>query len=91
MRVEEDAQVCGAIAPILAIVALDLSQRGRVRWRTSPMSWIGLSSNQTSGRFPPRQRPRIIYLRPLELACRMLAPAQKRCEFGALGSVEFDR
>jgi len=31
MRVEQDEQVCGAIAPILAIVALDLSRRGRDR------------------------------------------------------------
>ncbi|UPK28193.1 hypothetical protein IVB26_06650 [Bradyrhizobium sp. 195] len=51
MRAEEDEQVCGAITPILAIVALDVSGVAGIGWCTSPMSWIGLSPKQTTGRF----------------------------------------
>jgi hypothetical protein len=48
MHIEEDEQVGGPIAPVLAVVALELARLG---WRTSPMSWVGLSSKQTTGCF----------------------------------------
>ena len=50
--IEEDKQVDGAVAAIFAIVSLWLSGRRRNRLaRTSPISWVGLSSKQTTGRF----------------------------------------
>src|SRR4030095_8411393 len=50
VRVEEDEQVDGAVAAIFAVVALGLPGRGRDRLRTSPISWVGLSSKHTTGR-----------------------------------------
>ena len=50
VRIEEDEQVGGAVAPVFAVVTLDLSGLRRVGRRTSPISWIGLSSKQTTGR-----------------------------------------
>ena len=49
--VEEHEQIGGAVAPIFAVVALELPGLAGIGWRTSPMSWIGLSSKQTTGRF----------------------------------------
>jgi hypothetical protein len=48
--VEEDEQISGAVAAILAFVALELAWRSRIGWRTSPLSWVGLSSKHTTGR-----------------------------------------
>jgi hypothetical protein len=50
VHVEEDEQVCRPVAVILAIVSLDLTGLGGIGWRTSPISWIGLSSKQITGR-----------------------------------------
>ena len=51
MGVKEDEEIDGAVAAIFVIAALGPSRRGRDGWRASPMSWVGLSSKQTTGRF----------------------------------------
>lgn len=48
MGVDEDEEIGRAVAPVLAVEALQLPGLG---WRTSPMSWIGLSSKQMTGGF----------------------------------------
>ena len=47
--VEEDEQIDGAVAAIFAVVTLKLARLGGMGSRTSPMSWVGLSSKQTTG------------------------------------------
>jgi len=47
--VEEDEEIDGAVAAVLVVVSFELARLGRIGWRTSPMSWIGLSSKQTTG------------------------------------------
>jgi hypothetical protein len=51
MGIDEDEEIDGAVAAILVVEALVPSGCGRIGWRASPMSWVGLSSKQTTGRF----------------------------------------
>src|SRR5262245_9910352 len=51
MYVEEDEQVGRAIALVLVVVTLELAGLAGIGCLTSPMSWVGLSSKQTTGRF----------------------------------------
>jgi hypothetical protein len=46
--VEEDEQIGRSIALVFAVITPDLASLGL---RTSPVSWVGLSSKQTTGRF----------------------------------------
>jgi hypothetical protein len=48
--IEEHEQVGGAVAPVFVVVRSIFPGSGRIGRRTSPMSWIGLSSKQTTGR-----------------------------------------
>ena len=48
--VEEREQIGGSVAPVLAVVRSTCPGSGGIGRRTSPMSWIGLSSKQTTGR-----------------------------------------
>lgn len=50
MHVEEHEQVGRAIALVLAVIALELARLGRDRQADPPMSCVGLSSKQTTGR-----------------------------------------
>jgi len=50
MHVEDDEQIDGAVAAILVIVTFELAGAAGIGCRTSPMSWTGLSSKQTTGR-----------------------------------------
>ena len=50
MHVEADEQIDSAVAAVLVIVAFELAGSAGIGWRTSPMSWTGLSSKQTTGR-----------------------------------------
>jgi hypothetical protein len=49
MRIEEDEEIGGAVAAVLIVVTFDLAWLG-IGSRTSPMSWCGVSSKQTTGR-----------------------------------------
>jgi len=51
MHVEEDEQVGRSIALILAVETFELAGAAGIGWRISPMSCVGLSSKQTTGRF----------------------------------------
>ena len=49
---DEDEEIDGAVAAILVVEALEPSGcPAGIGWRASPMSWVGLSSKQTTGRF----------------------------------------
>jgi hypothetical protein len=48
MGIDEDEEIDDAVAAILVVEALEPAGIG---WRASPMSWVGLSSKQTTGRF----------------------------------------
>jgi hypothetical protein len=50
MRIEGDEEIDGAVAAVLVIVRSRFPGSGGIGWRTSPMSWTGVSSKQTSGR-----------------------------------------
>ena len=51
MGVKEDEEIDGAVAAMFVIEALGPSGAAGIGWRASPMSWVGLSSKQTTGRF----------------------------------------
>ena len=52
MRIEEHEQIGRAVAAILAVVTLQAGPGAAgIGWRTSPISCVGLSSKQTTGRF----------------------------------------
>jgi hypothetical protein len=48
--VDADEEIDSAVAAILVTVAFELAGSAGIGWRTSPMSWTGVSSKQTTGR-----------------------------------------
>ena len=50
VRIEEDEQVGRALAAIFTVIALAPTGAAGIGGRTSPMSWVGLSSKQTTDR-----------------------------------------
>ena len=51
MGVKEDEEIDDAVAAILVVEAWGRPGAAGIGWRASPMSWVGLSSKQTTGRF----------------------------------------
>ena len=51
MGVKEDEEIDDAVAAILVVETFGPSRGRGIGWRASPMSWEGLSSKQTTGRF----------------------------------------
>ncbi len=51
MGIEEDEEIDDAVAAILAVEGSSRPGAAGIGWRASPMSWVGLSSKQTTDRF----------------------------------------
>src|ERR1700756_3058388 len=58
MAIKEDEQIGRAVALIFAVIAFELPGSAGIGWRTSPMSWVGLSSNRPRVALDRVLRPR---------------------------------